>query len=228
VKRVRELFDKEYAAQPQAVQSSFTSSSQDSQPRSSRATQLEWEKQPTGLVGVDVFGDSRKKQKLGLQERLLATYELKDPDPVLGHELLEYLKEPLLSDKKLIPFQWWCRPEIRAKYPRLHRMALDILSIPAMSAEPERIFSNAGVLLSPRRARLEEDAVDSSLCLANWGRSSLISLGDHGKGKQPETSEAEMSTFEQVMAEGDDDDEWFREALLDEGDDNGEGNSSFM
>jgi len=41
------------------------------------------------------------------------------------------------------PIEWWCRKEQRYAYPRLHRMAIDILSIPPMSDEPERVFSGA-------------------------------------------------------------------------------------
>ena len=33
--------------------------------------------------------------------------------------------------------QWWLNPIRRADYPRLSRMAIDILSIPSMSAEAE-------------------------------------------------------------------------------------------
>jgi hypothetical protein len=46
-------------------------------------------------------------------------------------------------------------------------MPMDLLSIPAMSAEPEMIFSLAGVTFSPRRNRLTEDALEAVTCLAN-------------------------------------------------------------
>ena len=39
--------------------------------------------------------------------------------------------------------QWWLDPTRRADYPRLSQMAIDILSIPSMSAEADRIFSGA-------------------------------------------------------------------------------------
>ncbi len=51
--------------------------------------------------------------------------------------------DPLVSD----PVQYWW--ERRDDYPRLSRMALDVLSIPPMSAECERIFSVAGQMVSP-------------------------------------------------------------------------------
>ena len=36
---------------------------------------------------------------------------------------------------------WWLEPTQRLMYPNLSLMAIDILSIPAMSAEPKRLFS---------------------------------------------------------------------------------------
>jgi hypothetical protein len=40
------------------------------------------------------------------------------------------------------PIQYWLLR--RRQYPRLSRMAIDLFSVPAMSSEPERIFSLAG------------------------------------------------------------------------------------
>lgn len=47
-------------------------------------------------------------------------------------------------------------------------MAIDILSIPAMSAEAERIFSGARRTISWTRARLGSKAIESSECLKSW------------------------------------------------------------
>jgi hAT family C-terminal dimerisation region len=38
---------------------------------------------------------------------------------------------------------WWLLNAQRQKWPRLSQMAIDLLSIPAMSGEPERVFSGA-------------------------------------------------------------------------------------
>jgi len=61
---------------------------------------------------------------------------------------------------------FWARHE--SQYPSLARMAFDILSIPAMSAECERVFSSTKILLSDRRARMKEDAVEACECLRAW------------------------------------------------------------
>ena len=61
---------------------------------------------------------------------------------------------------------FWARYE--AQYPSLARMAFDILSIPAMSAECERVFSSTKLLLTDRRARMKEDIIEASECLRAW------------------------------------------------------------
>jgi hypothetical protein len=54
------------------------------------------------------------------------------------------------------------------RYPRLATMALEILSVPAMSAEVERILSSAKLTLSERRARLDCEIVEALECLRHW------------------------------------------------------------
>lgn len=43
---------------------------------------------------------------------------------------------------------------MRDCYPSLSKLALNVLSIPALSCECERLFSKLGDLLEPRRRRL--------------------------------------------------------------------------
>ncbi len=49
-------------------------------------------------------------------------------------------------------------------------MALDILSIPAMSADPERLFSSAKLVLTDLRNRLGMDLLEAFECI-NHGTS---------------------------------------------------------
>jgi hypothetical protein len=55
-------------------------------------------------------------------------------------------------------------------------MALDVYSTPAMSDEPERVFSITGNVLSVRRRLLTSDAVHWLLCLRSWQNSEIITL----------------------------------------------------
>ena len=59
--------------------------------------------------------------------------------------------------------QWWI--DHSTMYPALSKMALDILSIPAMSAEVERVFSSAKLLITDNRNRLKEDIIEACECL---------------------------------------------------------------
>jgi hypothetical protein len=62
-----------------------------------------------------------------------------------GHDEYDrWLSNPDAKNDPLVtnPFQYWW--ERRKDYPRLSRIALDLLSTPPMSAECERLFSVAG------------------------------------------------------------------------------------
>ena len=65
-------------------------------------------------------------------------------------------------------YKWWLEPTQQKNYPNLSRMALDVLSIPAMSADPERLFSGAKITISNRRNRLGILTVEALECLKSW------------------------------------------------------------
>jgi hypothetical protein len=47
-------------------------------------------------------------------------------------------------------------------------MAIDILSIPAMSAEPERLFSGARITITDRRNKLGIETIEAIESLKSW------------------------------------------------------------
>lgn len=73
--------------------------------------------------------------------------------------------------------EWWCQPEQRRRYPRLHRMAIDILSVAPESAEAERTFSGARRTIGWDRARLSCKTVELLECIGNWIRNGFIRAG---------------------------------------------------
>ncbi|TKA47803.1 hypothetical protein B0A49_12989, partial [Cryomyces minteri] len=79
------------------------------------------------------------------------------------------------------PIQYWLYR--RKQYPRLSQMALDLFSIPAMSAEAERIFSLTGLMVTPNRGRLMADIIGATACLRDWDRRGIINLiaEEHGQ-----------------------------------------------
>ena len=63
---------------------------------------------------------------------------------------------------------WWLEPAQQKSYPNLSRMALDMLSIPAVSSDPERVFSAAKITPSDRRNKLEIQMIEHLECLKSW------------------------------------------------------------
>jgi hAT family C-terminal dimerisation region len=52
-------------------------------------------------------------------------------------------------------------------------MAVDILSIPVMSDEPERVISGARRTISWERAQLGAETIEKVECLKHWQRSGI-------------------------------------------------------
>lgn len=83
----------------------------------------------------------------------------------------------------------------KAQYPRLSRMALDILTASPMSAACERLFSIAGNMVSSRRKRLLAGIISACQCVRSWHENGLISDNNSIVRKPmyqlPETGEGE-------------------------------------
>lgn len=91
-------------------------------------------------------------------------------------QLEQYLLEP--PDRSLSsadsPVDYWLAR--RKCWPQLAAMALDVYSVPAMADEPERLFSQIGDVLSPRRRRITSAHTAFLMCLKSWHKSGLITL----------------------------------------------------
>jgi hypothetical protein len=70
------------------------------------------------------------------------------------------------------PLEWWVQH--KSDYPILSRMAFDLFSCPAMSAECERVFSQTGKVITDERNRLEPGTVAALECQKHLLRSSLL------------------------------------------------------
>lgn len=75
---------------------------------------------------------------------------------------------------KMSALEWWCQDQQRKRWPRLSYMAIDILSIPAMSDEPERVFSGARRTISWERAQLGAENIERVECLKHWKLSGIV------------------------------------------------------
>lgn len=68
---------------------------------------------------------------------------------------------------------WWLQDSKRKRWPKLSLMAIDILSIPAMSDEPERVFSGARRTISWDRSQLGPETIEKIECVKHWVRSGV-------------------------------------------------------
>ena len=57
-------------------------------------------------------------------------------------------------------------------------MAIDIYSIPAMSSEPERVFSSAKHTVSDQRNSLEAKTIELLECMKSWFRLGIFTEQD--------------------------------------------------
>lgn len=83
--------------------------------------------------------------------------------------------------------------EISISQPDLSAFIYDMASIPVMSAECERIFSSAKILLSDQRARMKPILIEAYECLRHW------MLGDNQKlfNRDPPINEKEYTKQQQ-------------------------------
>ena len=111
---------------------------------------------------LDVF--DQIAQKLGNYAR-----------PASQDEYQDYIHREPYDIGKMLALKWWCQDVQRKRWPRLSYMAIDILSIPAMSDEPERVFSGARRTVSWDRGQIEAETLEQVECLKHWKRTRISS-----------------------------------------------------
>ena len=90
-----------------------------------------------------------------------------DDEVVDQYEL--YCITPRLPERsKQSAIDWWKEESQQEAYPDLSRWAIDVLSIPAMSDAPERLFSRAANTLHEGRAQLIPETVEALESIKSW------------------------------------------------------------
>jgi hypothetical protein len=74
------------------------------------------------------------------------------------------------------PLAYWANKQDR--HPRLSSMAMDFMTIQPMSAECERVFSAAGNMVLPRRARLDAVIIGGCQVLRSWYKAGVLPKTD--------------------------------------------------
>lgn len=99
-------------------------------------------------------------------------------DAVVKDEYERYLAEGIISIDTSTALEWWINTVQRTRFPLLSRMAIDILSIPAMSSEIKRLFSVAKNTIDDKRLRLTVSSLKAIECLKSWFRLDLFTQKD--------------------------------------------------
>jgi hypothetical protein len=64
--------------------------------------------------------------------------------------------------------RWWIEERQKQDFPNLLRIALNILSIPAIAADPERLFSSVGLTVTDCRNYLLIELIKALKCIKSW------------------------------------------------------------
>lgn len=104
---------------------------------------------------------------------------------------------------------WWTK---RFRWPQLTVLALDILTVAPMSDEPERKFSDTGLMVTDRRNCLLGDTINATMSLKSWMQADAIDwsaepllLDDDGSSSCAPTRRSSMCTSKTSMTLSGDD-----------------------
>jgi hypothetical protein len=120
------------------------------------------------------------------------------------NDFIEFINITPIKVSNITPLQWWCCPEQRERYPKLHKMAITILSIPAESTEAERVFSGASRTCSWDRLQLTCKNIEIVECMGNWLRAGLIwpiSANGLGLPCNPDENDIIQGVLDEVIGE---------------------------
>jgi hypothetical protein len=77
-------------------------------------------------------------------------------------------QRPFVLDQGESLIAYWLRQLKSKSTYRIARMGLDMASIPAMSSECERVFSQSKLLITGQRHSLQVDIIEATQCLRMW------------------------------------------------------------
>lgn len=121
----------------------------------------------------DVDEELDDNEQLSQYERWFNKMQAKQYRGKAADEFERFINAP--PDRIVMPLvDWWLQPTTQRTYPRLSKMAIDILSATARSAESERVFSAARRTIPWTRARLGGELIARLECLRHWQRTGVI------------------------------------------------------
>jgi hypothetical protein len=127
-------------------------------------------------------GSSHEPPELDTYDRIALSLRA-EARPASQDEFEDYNSLESYDPGKKGALAWWCQDAQRQRWPRLSLMAIDILSIPPMSDEPERVFSGGRRTVSWDRAQMEAETIEIRECLKHWKRSGILDTFLETKGE---------------------------------------------
>jgi hAT family C-terminal dimerisation region len=131
------------------------------------AVQKLWEEEYKGkfaMPSVTSLSQPRDRNPDDEFGALAEHQKIKKPGLAINDPYLSYINRDLETGEESLDY--W-NPRLVSR-PDLARFALNMLAIPASSAECERIFSSAKKLITASRNRLHPDVIEANECLRNW------------------------------------------------------------
>jgi hypothetical protein len=129
---------------------------------------------PIPIVPTSYYSVGKEKERELTVFDQIAQDLRKYSRPASQDEFQEYCNGDPYDIGEITALDWWAQEQQRKRWPRLSYMALDILSIPAMSAEPERVFSGARRTVSWERAQIGPETLERVECLKHWKKSGIL------------------------------------------------------
>lgn len=113
-------------------------------------------------------------------ESIVSSYIYDFHQAILPHrrgddDFIRYTEGSIITDvdwKEQNLFKWWDACD----YPGLRQMAFDTLTIPAMSAELERVFSQSKRTWTDDRNALKTESFQALQCLKQWSLQGLYNF----------------------------------------------------
>lgn len=127
-----------------------------------------WEVKYKNLPSSIESQQKKKIDELSVFERIREELSVA-LDPEIEDDFSSFIDAPPIRLSGLKPIEWWCLIEQRARYPRLHQMAIDILSILPMSDAPEWTFSSGRSIVSSwSETQLEPGTIEMLELVSDW------------------------------------------------------------
>ena len=121
--------------------------------------------------------DSEDKDYLRHQELTTPASNRSRKRREIMDKLDQFFKEdPITLNLCLDPLAWWLFNHATVNFSILQKLAMDVFTMPAISSECERVFSQIKKVVTNERNRLKADTIEALECQKHWLRQRAVIL----------------------------------------------------